>query len=114
IVGYHKLDGWPLVATTGVARTEALQQFRSSLRAGMIVGLPTVAIMALGTLWIASLLGRGATGAGARAQCIPAPRDPSPGEEQSPVRGLTGPPAAAPARKQGRHVEAHSGHGRGA
>lgn len=56
IVGYHKVESWPLVATTGVERGEALQHFRDSMIGGLVVGVPTVVIMVLGTLWIAHLL----------------------------------------------------------
>lgn len=58
IVGYRKVDGWPLVATTGVERGEALQYFRSGLLGWLVVGVPTVAMMVAGTLWIARLLRR--------------------------------------------------------
>ncbi|WP_411033999.1 sensor histidine kinase [Shinella sp. BYT-45] len=58
IVGYRKVENWPLVATTGVERGEALEYFRSSLLGGLVIGVPTVAVMVLGTLWIASLLRR--------------------------------------------------------
>ena len=56
IVGYHTVKNWPLVATTGVERGEALQHFKASLIGGLAVGVPTVVIMILGTLWIARLL----------------------------------------------------------
>src|SRR5690606_23032245 len=56
IVGYHKVDNWPLIATTGVERREALSSFRTNLLGGLAVGLPTALAMALGTLWIATLL----------------------------------------------------------
>ena len=56
IVGYQKIDGWPIIATVGVERHEALAGFRANLIGGLTVGLPTALAMAIGTLWIASLL----------------------------------------------------------
>lgn len=61
IVGYHTVKNWPLVATTGVERGEALQHFKASLVGGLAVGVPTVIIMILGTLWIARLLSKDVT-----------------------------------------------------
>ena len=61
IVGYHTVKNWPLVATTGVERGEALQHFRASLIGGLAVGAPTVVIMILGTWWIARLLRKDVT-----------------------------------------------------
>lgn len=56
IVGYRKVDNWPLVATTGVERGEALQYFWSNLRSGLAVGGPVIGMLVLGTIWIVSLL----------------------------------------------------------
>jgi len=56
IVGYSKVDHWPLVATTGVERGEVLQTFWVSLRAGLAVGLPMIGLLALGIAWIVRLL----------------------------------------------------------
>ena len=56
IVGYQKIDGWPIMATVGVERREALAIFRTNLTRGLTVGLPTAIAMAIGTLWIAALL----------------------------------------------------------
>lgn len=56
IVGYRKVGDWPLVATTGIEREEALASFRDNVAAGLAIGLPTALVMVLGTLWIASLL----------------------------------------------------------
>lgn len=56
IVGYKKIDDWPLIATTGVERREVLSGFRANLIGGLAIGLPTTLAMALGTLWIASLI----------------------------------------------------------
>lgn len=56
IVGYQKVERWPLVATTGIERGEALQLFWSSLRGGLLIGLPIIGLLALGVFWIARLL----------------------------------------------------------
>jgi len=56
IVGYRKVDLWPLVATTGVERGEALQFFWQSLRDGLVIGIPLIALLLLGVIWILRLL----------------------------------------------------------
>jgi len=56
IVGFRQVDSWPLVATTGIDKGEALAFFWTSLRAGLIVGLPLLALLVLGIVWIARLL----------------------------------------------------------
>lgn len=56
IIGYKKVDGWPLVALSGVAFNEALKEFRSTLRATLFVGLPLVALLLAGMFWIVRLL----------------------------------------------------------
>lgn len=65
IVGYRRVDNWPLVATTGVERGEAMQYFWISLWSGLTVGLPVIALLILGTAWIVYLL---RTDAGRRLQ----------------------------------------------
>jgi len=57
IVGFSRVKGWPLVATTGIDRGEALAGFSSSLRTGLALGLPVIAILLAGAWWIARLLG---------------------------------------------------------
>jgi two-component sensor histidine kinase len=56
IVGYQKVERWPLVATTGIERGEALQLFWSNLRAGLLIGIPMIGLLSLGVFWIARLL----------------------------------------------------------
>jgi two-component sensor histidine kinase len=56
IVGFQKMDGWPLAAVSGVAATEALSGFRANLRAGAIVGLPLIGLLVFGTFMIIRLL----------------------------------------------------------
>ena len=56
IVGYRKVDSWPLVATTGVERGEAMHDFWTNLRSGLTLGLPVIGLLILGTIWIVHLL----------------------------------------------------------
>ena len=56
IVGYQKVERWPLVAVTGIERGEALKLFWSSLRGWLLIGLPIIGLLMLGVLWIARLL----------------------------------------------------------
>jgi two-component sensor histidine kinase len=56
IVGYRRVPNWPLVATTGVERGEALQQFWAGVRLRLPVGLPVIALLAVGFVWISRLL----------------------------------------------------------
>ena len=56
IVGFSRVLGWPLVATTGIARDQALAPFLSSLKTGLILGLPLLLLLAAGSFWVARLL----------------------------------------------------------
>lgn len=56
IVGYRRVANWPLVATTGIERSEALYFFWTSLRAGLIIGLPLVCLLVMATVWSLRLL----------------------------------------------------------
>jgi hypothetical protein len=56
IVGYQKVDSWPLVATAGVESGEALQVFWATLQGGLMIGLPLIALLAVGVFWIVRLL----------------------------------------------------------
>lgn len=56
IVGYRKVDLWPLVAITGIERGEALQFFWGSLRDGLLIGVPVIILLAGGMFWILRLL----------------------------------------------------------
>jgi len=56
IVGYSRVLGWPLVATTGIARDQALAPFYDSLKTGLVLGLPLVLLLAGGSFWVARLL----------------------------------------------------------
>jgi two-component sensor histidine kinase len=56
IIGFRKVDNWPLVATAGIAWSEALQFFWVSLRSGLAIGLPMVGLLVLGIGWIVHLL----------------------------------------------------------
>lgn len=56
IVGYRKVESWPLVATTGLETGEVLQGFWVNLSSGLIVGLPLIGLLLLGVVWIVRLL----------------------------------------------------------
>lgn len=56
IVGYRRIDLWPLIATTGIGRAEALQSFWASLRIGVMIGLPLTGLLVLGIVWIVRLI----------------------------------------------------------
>ena len=56
IAGYRVVKNWPMIATTGIAREEALRLFWSSLRSGLAVGLPMIGLLVLGVGWIVHLL----------------------------------------------------------
>jgi two-component sensor histidine kinase len=56
IVGFRKIERWPLVATTGVEKSEALEFFWLNLWTGMIVGLPLLLLLMAGIYWISHLL----------------------------------------------------------
>ena len=56
IVGYRTVELWPLVATTGIERGEALQFFRTRLRDGLLIGLPLIGLLVSGMFWIVRLL----------------------------------------------------------
>ncbi|HEY6631298.1 MAG TPA: histidine kinase dimerization/phosphoacceptor domain -containing protein [Rhizobiaceae bacterium] len=56
IIGYRSLEHWPIVATTGIERSEALQAFWVSLRGGLLVGVPLLSLLVLGIFWILRLL----------------------------------------------------------
>lgn len=70
IVGYRKVDLWPLIATTGIESGEALQIFRGNLRDGLLVGLPLVALLVGGMFWILRLLRADAVRRGALEQAL--------------------------------------------
>lgn len=56
IVGFHKVENWPVIAVAGVDRDEALQYFRSNLMSALAVGIPLIVLLMTGTIWIVSLL----------------------------------------------------------
>jgi two-component sensor histidine kinase len=56
IVGYHTVQHWPLLALSGIEQGEALRFFWSSLRDGLLVGVPLVGLLVLGIVWIIRLL----------------------------------------------------------
>lgn len=56
IVGYRAVKHWPLVATIGIARSEALQFFWRNLGNGLMIGLPMFALLVASMVWILRLL----------------------------------------------------------
>lgn len=61
IVGYWQVEGWPLIATAGIDRTEALEIFWSGLYTQVIFGLPIVIMIIVSGIWIIALLNAFAT-----------------------------------------------------
>ncbi|MDI7863219.1 hypothetical protein MRS76_14775 [Rhizobiaceae bacterium n13] len=60
IVGYWKVDNWPLVAAVGIEQTVAFARFRQNLEAALFAGLPLVAMLLAALYWIGRLLRRDA------------------------------------------------------
>jgi len=56
LVAFYRVDGWPVIATTGLDRGEALESFWRSLWVGALFGLPLVVLICAGTTWIYRLL----------------------------------------------------------
>ena len=56
IVGYWRVEGWPLISTAGIDRNATLALFRSSLQIQLLFGLPIAALLMVGAVWIAWLL----------------------------------------------------------
>lgn len=75
IVGYRQVDGWPLVATAGMERSEALQPFRSTLALALALGLPAMALLVIGAIWIARLLAADAARRAALEEALERNRD---------------------------------------
>jgi len=56
IVGYWQVEGWPLIATAGINRSETLQSFWAGFRSELVVGLPVIAMVIASAVWIVRLL----------------------------------------------------------
>jgi two-component sensor histidine kinase len=56
IVGYRKIDHWPLFATSGIEINEALQLFWRTLELQLAFGLPLLVLLVGFAIWIAWLL----------------------------------------------------------
>ncbi len=56
IVGFWRVNKWPLVAVTGIERTETLGVFWKTLRQEVVFGLPMIALLLLEAVSIAALL----------------------------------------------------------
>lgn len=75
IIGYRQVEGWPLVATAGVERGEVLRPFRSTLALALSIGLPIMAVLVAGAIWIARLLAADAVRRGALEEALERNRD---------------------------------------
>jgi two-component sensor histidine kinase len=56
VVGYRKIAGWPLIATSGIEMNEALQLFWQTLELQLAFGLPLLVLLVGFAIWIAWLL----------------------------------------------------------
>ena len=56
IVGFWRLNKWPLIAVAGIERSETLDVFWSTLRSEVIFGLPMVILLLIEGVLIAALL----------------------------------------------------------
>jgi two-component sensor histidine kinase len=56
IIGYRKIERWPLVSLAGIERGEVLTAFWSALELQMVVGLPLLLLLVGFTIWVAWLL----------------------------------------------------------
>lgn len=56
VVGYRKIERWPLVATSGIELNEALQLFWQTLELQLAFGLPLLILLVGFAVWIAWLL----------------------------------------------------------
>jgi two-component sensor histidine kinase len=56
VVGFSRVRGWPLVAVAGIEQGAALAGFRAGLETLLAFGVPLIAILIAGTVWIARLL----------------------------------------------------------
>lgn len=56
VVGFWRVNKWPLIAITGIEREETLEVFWTSLRSQLIFGLPMVIVLLIEGVSIAALL----------------------------------------------------------
>jgi two-component system, sensor histidine kinase PdtaS len=56
IVGFRKIDRWPLIAAAGIDRDEALDLFWVLVRSEITLGLPIIALLIVCVLWIVRLV----------------------------------------------------------
>lgn len=56
IVGYWRVENWPLIATAGIERGQALAVFRSNLISGLLLGVPMLFLLAAGSVVFSRLV----------------------------------------------------------
>jgi two-component system, sensor histidine kinase PdtaS len=56
IVGYWRVEGWPLIATAGINKSETLQSFWAGVRSELAIGIPVIAMIVASAVWIVWLL----------------------------------------------------------
>lgn len=56
IVGFWKVDEWPLIATAGIDRQQALQRFWGDLITALLFAMPVLGFLVYGLLWSRALL----------------------------------------------------------
>lgn len=56
IVGYWKVEGWPLVATAGIDLDEVMEPFWAGVKSELVFGFPILLMLAAGVWWIATLM----------------------------------------------------------
>lgn len=56
IVGFWKVDGWPLIATAGIDRKQAMQRFWGGLVKALLFGVPVLGFLVYGLVWSRTLL----------------------------------------------------------
>ena len=58
IVGYHRVQGLPLIAVSGVSRNAILERFRSAIGSVAVVAAPVALALLGSSFWVAGLLRR--------------------------------------------------------
>lgn len=58
IVGFWKVNGWPLISLAAIERQEVLDQFWSNVRSDALFAIPLIVVLILSSFWITRLLHR--------------------------------------------------------